>query len=83
MATALTLKTLTIAETLNVLRNTYGMKISQPTLEAGIRQGVYPFGVCIELDRCVYQIFESMLYRWISERCIEEIIPELPKEEEE
>ncbi len=73
-----TLKTLTITETLNILRNTYGMKISQPTLEAGIRQGVYPFGVCIELERCVYQIYEAMLYRWIDERCVQEEVPTLP-----
>ena len=78
--TAFTLKPLTVAETLDVRRNTYGMKISQPTLEAGIRQGVYPFGVCIELDRCVFQIFASQLYKWIDERCIEETVPEVPEE---
>lgn len=77
--TAQTLKVLTIAETLDILRS-YGMKISQDTLEEGIKQGAYDFGVCIQLTRCVFQVYEAQLIRWISERCVEEKIPEVPRE---
>lgn len=88
MATALTLKTLTIAETLDVLHNTYGMKISQPTLEEGIKQGAYKdFAIYIEkggkLKQDVYQIFEAPFLRFVERNAIREEIPELPKEEEE
>ncbi len=85
MATALTLKTLTVAETLNILRNTYGLKIGQDTLEEGIKQGAYDFGVYIEkggkLTHDVYQIFEAPLLRFAERNSIQEEIPEAPKEE--
>lgn len=85
MATALTLKTLTLAETLNILRNTYGMKIGQQTLEEGIKQGAYKeFAIYIEkggkLTHDVYQIFEAPLLRFAERNSIREEIPVEPKE---
>ena len=43
------------------------------TLRQGIKQGVYPFGLVIELDKSpVYQIFKKQLDAWIAERTVEE-----------
>lgn len=85
MATALTLKTLTLAETLDILRNTYGMKIGDETLKAGIKQGAYKeFAVYIgkggKLTHDVYQIFEAPLLRFVERNSIREEIPVEPKE---
>ena len=85
MANALTLKTLTVAETLSLLRNTYGLKIGQKTLEEGIKQGAYDFGIYIgkgeKLKEDVYQIFEAPLLRFVERNSIREEIPEAPREE--
>lgn len=85
MATVLTLKMLTLAETLDLLRNTYGMKIGDDTLTEGIKQGAYrEFALCVEkggkLKEDVYQIFEAPLLRFVERNSIREEIPEEPKE---
>ena len=48
---------------------THGMRISTATLAAGIQQGVYPFGLCIQCgEQPVYQIFVRLLDEWIERR---------------
>lgn len=50
-----------------------GLGMTTDTLRQGIKQGVYPFGLVIELDKSpVYQIFKKQLDAWIEERTVEE-----------
>lgn len=64
--------TLTVQDAAQYLRDR-GLSISPDTLRQGIRQGVYPFGLVIELDKSpVYQIFKKQLDTWIAERTVEE-----------
>ena len=50
-----------------------GMRTSAETLRFGIKQGVFPFGICIETDNTpVYHIFKRLLDDWIAERSIDE-----------
>lgn len=64
--------TLTPQDAAQYLRDR-GLSISSDTLRQGIRQGVYPFGLVIELDKSpVYQIFKKQLDAWIAERTVEE-----------
>ena len=49
------------------------LSISPDTLRQGIKQGVYPFGIVIEMERSpVFQIFKKQLDAWIAERTVEE-----------
>lgn len=77
MATQTVIRTYTLEQAVNRLRD-LGMSIGLKTLKAGLLQGVFPFGNCIELDRDVIYIYASLFDRWIAERCIEELIPEIP-----
>ena len=65
------IETISVAEATERLR-ALGVKISSPTLRAGLQQGVYPFGVCIQPEdedgHPVYQIFVRLLDQWIEER---------------
>ena len=62
------IKTLTVKEAAAELRK-HGMAISDLSLAAGLEQGVYPFGVCIRMERSrVFQIFPVLLRQWIAER---------------
>ena len=50
-----------------------GLSISPDTLRQGIKQGVYPFGIVIEMERSpVFQIVKKQLDAWIAERTVEE-----------
>ena len=51
----------------------HGMKITAETLRCGIRQGIYPFGVCVITGSGspVYQIFRRLFDAWIAERTTE------------
>ena len=49
-----------------------GIPISTPTLREGLKQGVYPWGLCIETDRSpVFQIFVRLFEQWLAERAVE------------
>ena len=37
-------------------------------LQAGLKQGVYPFGHAIQLKEYVFEIFDELLDQWIAER---------------
>lgn len=62
------IETITPRQAAEILRSN-GMSITAETLGAGLQQGVYPFGVCVKLERSpVYQIFKPLLEKWIDER---------------
>ena len=62
------IETFTVRDAAAYLRE-HGMRISAEPLSAGLEQGVYPFGICIRLERSpVYQIFKRLLDEWIAER---------------
>ena len=64
--------TLTPQDAAQYLRDR-GISISTDTLRQGIKQGVYPFGIVIEMERSpVFQIFKKQLDAWIAERTVEE-----------
>lgn len=64
--------TLTVQDAAHYLRDR-GLSISPDTLRQGIKQGVYPFGLVIEMERSpVFQIFKKQLDAWIAERTVEE-----------
>lgn len=63
--------TLTPQDAAQYLRDR-GLSISPDTLRQGIKQGVYPFGIVIEMERSpVFQIFKKQLDAWIAERTVE------------
>lgn len=45
-----------------------GFRTNKTRIEAGLRQGVYPFGVAIKLKEHVYEVYSSLLEKWIAER---------------
>ena len=65
--------TLTLAEAVSRL-HLAGLKISKETLGAGLKSGVYSFGIGFTGPRggTVYQIFSRQLDEWIAERSEEE-----------
>lgn len=64
--------TLTVQDAAQYLRDR-GLSISPDTLRQGIKQGVYPLGIVIEMERSpVFQIFKKQLDAWIAERTVEE-----------
>lgn len=54
----------------------YGMHITREMLAAGIRQGVYPFGDCIDGEHLTFQIFTGLVDKWVNERLT--YIPQMP-----
>lgn len=61
------IRTIKPKEAVEILRE-HGLTISEPKLDAGLRQGVFPFGEAIKLDKYVYTIYPTLLYKWIAER---------------
>ena len=45
-----------------------GFNTNVHRLHAGLRQGVYPFGCAIKLNEYVYEIYSTLLDKWIAER---------------
>lgn len=45
-----------------------GFHTNKNRIEAGLRQGVYPFGAAIKLKEYVYEVYSSLLEKWIAER---------------
>ena len=73
------IETMTVAEAVEPLRAAW-MKISPQTMQAGLQQGVYPFGVYIDRKIYngggVYYIFRRLREEWIAERGVEEDVEE-------
>ncbi len=63
--------TLNLNECVEYLRER-GLSISSPTMAAGIEKGVFPFGVCIDVNGSrTFKIFKVLLDHWIEERAEE------------
>lgn len=63
------IRTMTLEDTVEKMRS-HGIKIGKDTLAAGIAQGQYPFGICIQRDgsqRRVFEIYEARFERWVDE----------------
>ena len=70
MTTVIRIEVLTPDDATKFLREC-GMKVGVETLRNGIRQGVYPFGICVEGGQHpVYQIFKKQLIEWAQERAM-------------
>ena len=82
MDTVQLLTTITPAEAISRLRE-LGMSISIQTLYAGIQQGTFKFGDYVRMEKDVYFIYLAKFERWIADRLHEEVIPEVPKFEQE
>lgn len=66
------LKIITVKEAVDRLRQA-GMNANEVRLRAGIEQGVYPWGVCIQMNSCrVFEVYDVLLERWIDERAEDE-----------
>lgn len=45
-----------------------GFHTNRTRIEAGLKQGVYPFGSAIKLKEYVYEVYSTLLEKWIAER---------------
>ena len=60
--------TLNIAEAVSRFRAA-GISTAEPTLGAGIEQGLYPFGICIKTEKGRrFEIYEKLLNQYLTER---------------
>lgn len=62
------IKVLKVKEACEILK-AHGMDTNVVRIEMGLRQGVYPFGTAIQMDKSwVYEVYDVLLRRWIAER---------------
>ena len=61
------MKVITIQQACKVLKE-HGFSVSPAHLRAGLQQRVYPFGVAIKMTEWVYEIYSTLLDKWIAER---------------
>ncbi len=61
------IETLTIKQAVDELRE-LGMNITPDRLRAGINQGVFPFGICIQMKNFEFEIYRVPFEKWIAER---------------
>ena len=64
------MKILTVNEACRILTE-HGFSVSPAHLGAGLQQGVYPFGITIQMKQWVYEIYDTLLYKRIDERSAE------------
>ena len=58
------IRTMTILEAVDALR----IKTSLEKVRQGIRQGVYPWGDCVELKSPDYTVYAKLLEEWMDRR---------------
>lgn len=68
-------KTLTLNELAQRMR-ALGIKTSNDKLAAAIEAGLYPFAICVRIDRSggeqrTFEIYEKLFQQWADERSIE------------
>ncbi len=71
MAGHLSLKTMTVLETVRDLRS-HGFSIGVPKLKAGIEQGAFPFGDMICMEHHEYIIYRALYQQWLKEHSVYE-----------
>lgn len=67
MATGPHLTVLNVKEAVVVLKKA-GWPGNEARLRAGLKQGAYPFGVCIGMKQDEYEVYKALLDEWIAER---------------
>lgn len=63
------LETMTVVQVVDELR-ALGVKTTPNKIRAGIIQGVYPFGVCIEMENNEFEIYRTKFDEWKSDKII-------------
>ena len=67
----MTIETLSVATTTEIMRAA-GISMTADTLRAGLKQGVFPFGDCIEREKGpVYHIYKKLFDQWMHARAVE------------
>ena len=61
------IETMTVAEVCQALQS-MGVKTSPLKIRAAISQGVYPFGICIDMKDREFEIYRSLFEKWVEER---------------
>ena len=61
------IETMTVQEVCDELRD-MGVKTTPVKIRAGIAQGVYPFGVCIQMAHQEFEIYRVLFEKWVDER---------------
>ena len=61
------IETMTVAECVQALQK-LGVKTSPLKVRAAISQGVYPFGICIDMKEREFEIYTAQFIKWIEER---------------
>ena len=61
------IETMTVAECVQALQQ-MGVKTSPLKVRAAISQGVYPFGICIDMKEREFEIYTAQFIKWIEER---------------
>ena len=61
------IKTMTVDEVYRALQS-MGVKTTPLKIRAAISQGVYPFGICINMENREFEIYETLFEKWVSER---------------
>lgn len=56
-----------LSNAMEILKKENCTGLTREVLEQGIKQGIFEFGKCIELDRNKYLISEAKLYKFIEE----------------
>lgn len=65
------IETMTVEQTVEALRE-FGMRINAEKLRNGIRQGVYPFGDCVRMEKQdSFDIYAELFKSWAAERAAE------------
>ena len=61
------LETMTVSQVVDELR-ALGDKTTANKVRAGIIQGVYPFGIHIEMENEEFEIYRKKFDEWVNER---------------
>lgn len=61
------LETMTVVQVVNELR-ALGVKTTPNKIRAGIIQGVYPFGVRIEMEGNEFEIYRTQFEQWKADK---------------
>ncbi len=61
------IETMTVQEVCDTLRD-MGVKTTPIKIRAGIAQGVYPFGIRIQMENQEFEIYRALFEKWVDER---------------
>lgn len=61
------IETMTVDEVYRALQS-MGVKTTHLKIRAAISQGVYPFGICINMENREFEIYKTLFDKWVEER---------------